>query len=184
LQRIENLWSCFNATKTLFTTFFSLHEFPLFSYPYISLAITAYLSHGLVVLFRLSTFQSPNVPWDRLKIRRELNLGELLRLWTQRWGGVIAEVGIDTTAANEEDENPWAYVTKRLAFVADWWDEKVEVASLPESENPGGSVRKNGSQLEQPPVDTIDFTPFNLQFPDDIWMQDFVRGLESNWDAL
>ena len=59
------------------------------------MAILTQMAHCLVALYRLSTFESPDIPWDRQRVRQELDLGDIIKLIADRWEQVPAAAGIE-----------------------------------------------------------------------------------------
>jgi hypothetical protein len=168
----------------LFDIFLSLDAFPISSYPYISLLIHTYISHSIVVLFRLSTFQHQGIVWDRDKIRADLNLGDILKLWIQRWQMAPAACRIVRV---ERENDIWDYFMGKLPILADWWQEKFESvdgdarADDDVYSSHGVDTTLTGS-YGQRQADTMDYTALSMAFSDDLFMGDFMRGLESTWD--
>jgi hypothetical protein len=182
VERIESLWSCLSATKSWFTLFFCLDVFPLFRYPQVSMPIFNQFAHGLIVLFRLSTFESPGVHWDRKLVRQEFDLGELVKLIVSRWEEVPTVAGLDkgvVNAASESDEGLWAYTRKKFLVVAHFWEMKL-ASMIQAEEGRSSTVAENSNpasfgSLDQQQVEGMDFS--NMGFLNDIWMGD-IAGLE------
>ncbi len=190
LQRIENLWTCLTTTKSWFATFLSLDSFPLSCYPQMSMAILAQMAHCLVALFRLSTFESPNVLWDRQRVRQELDLGEVVKLMSDRWGGVSAAAGLDTSGMGENGEDLWI-LTKRFMGIGNWWEMKVAAAAAAatEAEREGGRGvavghgNGNGNEVVDglgvpgpQQMEAMDFAAMNVDFLEDVWIKDLLAG--------
>jgi len=125
VQRAEHLVVCFDAVKSIFVTYFSLERHPLASYQFISLPILTYLTHSLVALFRLSTFHCADIAWDRAQVLRELDLGEVMRLWAQRWQEAPAAAGIDTKMQSFQDQDPWTHARRKIEVIAKWWEDML-----------------------------------------------------------
>jgi hypothetical protein len=145
------------------------------------MAIFAQLSHCLVVLFRLSTFESPNVPWDTQRIRQELDLGKLVELWAERWDGIPAAAGLETNTMSDKGDDPWSFTKRKLFGIAKWWEAregKVAAISAAEAEKDGshgvdhGTVDGFGEQQ----MDTMDFTALSMDMFDDVWMGGLLGG--------
>ncbi|KAF2103661.1 hypothetical protein NA57DRAFT_50533 [Rhizodiscina lignyota] len=177
-DRIQNLHSCFSAVKTWFTVFFTLDEFPLSCYPYISMITHSQAAHCMVALFRLTTFESPGIPWDRQRVRREFDFGQVIRTWLERWEGAPAAAGLDASVWSNVDGPPWAATRKYLSAIINWWEAKIaprlvtEVNGMRVQDDTASIVRTmytDGSQLE--PVEHADQ---NLEFLDDEWMRDVL----------
>lgn len=181
MQRLEDLWACFLAVKTFFEKFFSLDAFSFKLYPEVSMAIYSQVAHCLVVLCRLSSFESADVPsWDRKKIRKELNLGAVVKMWGERWDSAPASAGLNTDMGDSKIENPWTFTSKKLKIVGKWWDAKLaamEAAEtesekvVPESIHPAGF----GIPIAQP-MDGVEFAALDLEHFDDVWLRDMMAG--------
>jgi hypothetical protein len=142
------------------------------------MAILAQLSHCLVVLFRLSTFESPNVPWDAQRIRQELNLGKLVALWAERWEGIAAAAGLETNTMNDKGEDPWSFTRKKLSAIAKWWEGKVAAISAAEAEKDGSHGVEHGTMdgFGEQQMDAMDFTGLSMDMFDDAWMGGLLGG--------
>jgi hypothetical protein len=180
-RRVEHLRACFNATKSWFDAFLSLSAFPVACYPQLSLVIFGQLAHCIVALFRLSTFESPDVPWDRQIVLRELNFGEVLRIWSKRWEKVAEVAGLDIDPAGQ-NENPWNKTGKSLTVLLNWWDVMIAPKLAVDTDNtevhdvvanPQVDIVKG---LEHPLVEPSDFSTMNLDGLDDIWTKDMFEG--------
>lgn len=178
LERIDSLWACLSATKSWFTLFFCLDVIPLFQYPQLAMPVFNQLAHCLIVLFRLSTFESPN--WDRKRVRQELNLGETVKLMASRWEEVataanLNEGGIHNILgpAHDPDHGPWAYTRKKLLVVAHFWEMKL--ASMVQSEEGRSTTASNNNfavgSFDQQQMEQMDFS--NMDWLNDIWMSDY-----------
>jgi len=190
LQRIENVWTCLTAVKSSFEIFFSLDHFPPSCYPQTSMAIFAQVAHCLATLFRLSTFDSPDVPWDRQLVRQELDLGEIARLLADRWGEVPAAAGLDMSGIGENEVDLWNVSKKRFMGIANWWETNVAAAAAAAagtgagSDGAGGVVVEHGNGTEavngwcsgQKQMEAANFAATNTDFLDDAWMRDLFAG--------
>jgi hypothetical protein len=72
------------------------------------------MAHCLVALFRLSTFESPDVPWDRQLVRQELDLGAMAQCMADRWGAVPEAAGLDISGLGEKGSSG--------TYSVDLWD--------------------------------------------------------------
>lgn len=142
------------------------------------------MAHCLVVLFRLSIFESPDVPWDRQRVRQELDFGELVRLWALRWENVPAAAGLDTDIMGEKGEGPWSFTRKRFLILANYWDAKVAAMAAADAEKKGGQAMEDDGTLNgfgapgQQPMDALDFGAVSMDSLDDVWMRDMFGGYE------
>ncbi|KAF2188861.1 hypothetical protein K469DRAFT_564540 [Zopfia rhizophila CBS 207.26] len=180
LRRAESLWACLTATKSWFNTFFSLDLFPLSCYAQVTMAIFTQMAHCLVTLFRLSTFESAGVYWDRQRVRQELDFAEVLKTWLKRWRGALDATGLDIRL-NEDEASTWGFSNKILSGILNWWEVRIAPRLANKSENEGmeGSMPMNTSTISnQQQVETIDLASMNLDFSDDVWMMDVLGGYE------
>jgi hypothetical protein len=170
LQRVDDLWSCFTATKSWVETFFSRESFPISSFPQISMTLYTQLAHCLIVLCRLSTFESPNVPWDCKRVRRELDLGYLLKLWCDSWDAVPEAAGL-ILDSDEVSVSPWLYTKEKLQPIVKWWAMKLAAEAEKEA-GTGSSMESKHTGDAQLQADGLDFTPVATDFWDEMWMTD------------
>jgi hypothetical protein len=180
MRRVENLWTCFTAMKSWMDMFFSLDIFPVSTYPYIPFSVFTQLAHAVVVLFRLSTFESPNIPWDCQKVIQELNFREVLKRWKERWETVpkLAQIKENTSL----EDSPWDCGSKTLLVVLNWWDTRVAPKI---SKDVIPSVGQDASES----VVTETFgLPENVHFDGmniDLWDDSYFRTmLESGFDSF
>lgn len=172
IQRTESLWACLDATKSWVTTFDS---FPLDRYPKISLGTFGQIAHCMIVLLRLSIFESPEIPWDRRRIIEELNLGKVVKDWKDRFSDMPQAAGLDLDVGNDFDESIWSLLSRRQSAILEWWDTKVapRLASIDESKGRGVEERADPDPMDvsaQQATDVIDITSEYMQsLDDDAW---------------
>ena len=134
----------------------------------------------MVALFRLSTFESPEVPWDRQVVLRELNFGEVMRTWAKRWEKVAELAGLDIDPA-DQNENPWHNTGKALMVIINWWEVMIAPKLVVDTykTQTHGIVADPPDDIirgpEHPPVEPIDFSAMNLDGLDDIWTRDILE---------
>ncbi|OBT70315.1 hypothetical protein VE03_00317 [Pseudogymnoascus sp. 23342-1-I1] len=193
LQLAKSLWICLDATKSWFTLFVSADILPLSSYAEMPMALMAQMAHFLVALYRLSTFERPGVSWDRQLVRQEVDLGVMISLLTEKWGGVPAAAGIDTSGPGIH--NIWMLTNRMLGKIASWWEMKVVAPAAAAAaaaadaerrcgqdltighENTGGNEGLQGFGAQgQLPMQDIDFGATNMDLWDDVWMRDLLAG--------
>jgi hypothetical protein len=170
------------TAKAVFETYFSLDYFPLASYPDISLAFFTYLAHSLVALFRLSTFESPDIPWDRHRVIQELDMKEVLRLWSLRWSQVPAAAGLEESERNGGNSDVWTYTKDKLTSISAWFELKMASMSAADDERHNGRASEgsetlNGSLPVQHQMD-VDFPTINFDPLDEAWMRDMLGGFD------
>ncbi|KAF8862483.1 hypothetical protein BDZ45DRAFT_616763 [Acephala macrosclerotiorum] len=150
LQRIENLWICLNAVKSWFETFFSLSESSPISYIHFPASTISQMGHCLMALFRLSTLEAPEVAWDCQRVRREIDLGEVIKRIIDSWEQVPQVAGMEMcsvgNSGNAQAPNgPCHYATKVLHVVRSCWDAKITAMAAEDAEgNCGSGVRNDG----------------------------------------
>ncbi|KAF2425517.1 hypothetical protein EJ08DRAFT_700324 [Tothia fuscella] len=170
MQRAEDLWTCFTATKTWLETFFDVGKFPLQRYPHISTAIFGNLAHCLITMFRLHTFESPGIPWDLKQVRQEMDIREVVKEWIDRWKSVPHAAGL---IVDSQEESPWSYTRKRLITIAKWWE--LRMAADAEREGLSNPESREGPGLDVPLPD-FDFGAMDVEFLDDMWGSDVFGG--------
>jgi hypothetical protein len=180
IERIDSLWSCLSAAKSWFSLFFRIDTNPLFRYPQVSMPILNQLAHCMIVLFRLNTFESAGIHWDRTLVRQELDISDMVKLMASRWEedamiAALDEGHVDDMFAltHDPEHGPWAYIRKRLLMVAHFWETKLanivqaEERRIKEIEDSSLTV----AGLDQPQIEQMDFS--NMDFLNDIWMGDY-----------
>jgi hypothetical protein len=179
VQRLESLWTCLTTTKALFSIFLSLESFPIATYPLMSMSLYGQLAHCLVALFRLTTFEHPEVSWDRQKVKQELDLREVLRIWIERWEKVPEAAGLQINTTGGAEETFWSLIREKFLAIASWYDLKLAAMSTAEAEKqniqvPASNGSLNGSMASIQPQSDIDFTTVNVDQFDDTWMRDLL----------
>jgi hypothetical protein len=177
------------AVKSWFNLFFSLETFPLSSYIHFSMMPLTQLGHFLVALFRLSIFESPDIPWDRRRVRQEMNFGDIVQLIVDRWEQVPEANGIEmvpgmakVTKDGVWSEPSWFHAMKRVLVVRSLWEAKVAAMTVADADRAGGlkpeeSEGVNG--LGEPgmqQMDGMEFGGMNVDLLDDAWIQDILGG--------
>lgn len=192
LERIESLWTCLATIKSWFEIFRSTDRFPLSHYPHISLAIFLQMSHCMVVLFRLSTFDSPLVPWDRHRVKQELDFGEVTKLISDRFGSVPEAIGLKTDEPEEKPSDFWLLTKKRSDVINSWWEMTfASIASTEHAQSTPGTVGAESSEDTDiggtyGKIGELESTVIDMEFLDDVWTRDLLSGesdftLETFW---
>jgi len=189
LQRIESLWTCFTAVKSWFNIFLSLESFPLSCYPHFSMTVLTQIAHSLVALFRLSTFESPDTPWDCQRVRQELDFGEVIQLVVDRCEQVPSAVGIEMgprRASEREDglwpEGSWLHTMNKLLVVRGVWEAKIAAMAAPDAEREDGPGPEHNGTLNgfgvhgTQHMDALDFGGLDIDMLDDNWIRDMLGG--------
>ena len=174
-QSMEGLWACFSAVKSFFEFMFFLDTFPLSTYVFLSIGVYSQLGHCLVALFRLSTFESPHIPWDCQRIVTELDLGDIASKWVDVYNAAPIAAGIDNTGA-EACQSQWDYGKMIvLTTVLKCLDSKVR-PSIMGSSNP--STEHDASQRETMAglfnSCVIDFGDMDFGFEDEEWLKEIM----------
>lgn len=189
LQQIESLWICLNSVKVWFNTFLSLEHFPLSSYSYISVSIVSQMAHCFVALYRLNTFQTPGIRWDRRRVREELDFGDIIKLIADRWEQSHPSICIESRPVSGSDH--CSPTQNRLLGIGHWWDAQVAAMTAADLAGPSvsmgtevsdGAAAVNsgfGASMGQTRLEGI-----NMDMWDDTWIKDlFAGGNEFNWDS-
>jgi hypothetical protein len=186
LQRVENLWTCLAAVKCWFNTFWDQSLFPLAGMPHLSLAMFAQAAHCMVALFRLSTFEAEGVPWDRARVRREMEFGKAMTTWMETWRRIPDAAGLDIDMSSETADGPWAHSNRLIMGVVTWWETKV----LPKLEAEangvdaqqqdqqqsaeGGGIERTGPQSLGLMDGIGGFDGVDMDYLNDDWMRDVL----------
>ena len=175
-QCMEGLWACFTAVKSFFEFMFFLDTFPLATYLFLSIGIYSQLGHCFVALFRLSTFESPHIPWDRQRIVTELDLGDVARKLVYVYDAMPTAAGIDNTGV-EACQAQWDYGKMvMLTTVLKWWDSKVRPSimgsSSPSTEH-GAAQQETTSGMFNPSV--VDFADMDFGLEDEEWLKEIMN---------
>ncbi|KIN06912.1 hypothetical protein OIDMADRAFT_150163 [Oidiodendron maius Zn] len=193
LQRIESLWICFTAVKSWFNIFFNREAIPLSCYGHFSMAILTQMAHCLAALFRLSTFEAPDIPWDRQRIRREMDLGDIVKLIVDSWEQVPQAAGIEIPhqpagerGDNQMLEGSWLYGMKGLLVVRSFWEAKVAAMAAADAEREGGPGPEDNRAMNEfgipgsQQMDALEFGAMNMDMLDDTWLRDGLGGYDFN----
>jgi hypothetical protein len=176
LSRIESLWNCLNTVKSWFTLYLSLNSFPLASYPYVSMALLAQQAHCIVALFRISTFESPDIPWNRQRVRQEIDFGETVKLLAQRWSGAPKAGGLYHGAVRGKEDDVWSLTGKKFIGIKNWWDLMVADRQRDQDMDQNSAVPGLGATGQQQQMEEVDYAAMNMEFWDDIWIKDLLGG--------
>jgi len=152
------------------------------------------IAHCLVALFRLSTFDSPDIPWDRQRIREEMDFGDMVQLIFDRWEQVPEANGIENGAGRSEvtedgyeSEQSWFHSMKRILRLKGLWEAKVTaMTAMDAPEMSGGLGTDNNVNLNgvwvpgTQMMDALEFGPMNMEMLDDTWIRDMLGGYDFN----
>lgn len=156
------------------------------------MAILTQMGHFLVALFRLSTFEAPDIPWDRQRVRHEIDLGDTIKHIVESWEQVPEVAGMDATPRLGERgdgqlwEGSWVHAMKGLLLVKSCWEAKVAAMTATDAERGGGlGPEDDGAAnglgipgLQQ--MDDLEFGAMNLDMLDDTWVRDMFGGYDFN----
>lgn len=189
MHRIESLWTCFTSVKSWFNLFFDLDAFPITSYPHISMAIVTQMTHCIIALYRLSTFEAPGIFWDRKIIVQELSFAYVARLMAERRKQVPLASGLEIDACFDGDKdgslcslNPWSQSRRKAVGIAHWWEAKVAAIMGTDAEGESSvDTERNGAANGtgvpgQHPVEPFEFEGLNMDMLDDSWIMDLMGG--------
>ncbi|KAL3426836.1 zn 2cys6 transcription factor [Phlyctema vagabunda] len=188
LQRTESLWTCLMAIKSWFELFFNLDIFPLTSYPHISMTQFSQMAHCIVVLYRLATLEAPGLQWDRKRVRQELDLGNVLKVMTERWALVPPAAGIEMGARHTDElgeehcaDNPWTHTRRKVYGISRFWEAKLAAmaAEAAEKEKDAGEPVAENGVPNVPGVaqtEVLDFEPIEMDMLNENWIRDFLAG--------
>lgn len=196
VQRIESLWVCLRAVQGWFDAFFSVEAFPLSCYAHVSMAIFSQLARCLVTLYNLSTLAAAaGVPWDRQRVRQELDLGDVIRRIAERWDRVLPAAGIEhgpAPAVGRYDgehqripEDPWSNTKRKVAEIGRWWEAKVAAISATDAAGMGDNGPPEAESVMsldafnsgQPQMNNaFEFEPMDMDTLDDSWLRDLLGG--------
>jgi hypothetical protein len=138
------------------------------------------LAHCLVVLFRLTTFEAPGIPWDKQRIVRELDFGEVVRTWANRWNEVAQLLKLNGETLAELEEYPWFCAKKTLSFILNVWETKI-LPKLNSETTVAVAIRTEAPKCaealgvhSQP--DDMDFSIMTTNFSDDTFIREVFEG--------
>jgi len=146
------------------------------------------MAHCVVALFRLSTFESPGVTWDREIIRQDMDLGDVLQLIVDRWDKIPQANGIEmppgrveATGDGQMSEQSWFHAMKKLLVVRTFWEAKVAAMTAMNSQLANGVGQQyhstdNDGELGMQQMDNLDFGGMNVDMLDDNWIRDMLGG--------
>jgi hypothetical protein len=152
------------------------------------------IAHCLAALFRLSTFDSPDIPWDRQRVRQEMDFGDIVQLIFDRWEQAPEANGIEigtrrseVTEDGYESEQWWFHSMRRILLLKSLWEAKVAAMTAVEAPQVSGGLGTDlnvnfngvwvpGTQM----MDALEFGPMNMDMLDDIWIRDMLGGYDFN----
>jgi hypothetical protein len=147
------------------------------------------MAHCLVALFRLSTFESPGILWDRERVRQEMDFGDIVQLIVDRWDELPEANGIEmgperveVTEDGQMSEQSWFHAMKKLLVVRNLWDVKVAAMTAVSAQGASGlgqqynSTLNGGGELGMHQMDNLEFYGMNVDMLDDNWIRDMLGG--------
>lgn len=187
-RHVDGLWSCFNTVRAFFDISLASNTIPLTDYLYLSISLYTHMGHALVALFRLSTFESEHVPWNRQYIISQVDLGTVVKQWIDLFETSPRAAKIDITGACGQDSQ-WDYSKKILLnTISKWWETKVrpsimgEEVSQETTEAPVASAEDKAMSTEQFDAsmpDLGDLCDIDFNFESEAWMRDmFSSGFD------
>ena len=148
-QRLDSLYGCLHAAKKWFDLFLSL---PSALYVGFSLPIYTQMAHGVIILFRLLTFDDPL--WDRGVARDTADLSQILEQLIQRFSQVRAAADLDHGSSEEKDI--YSGNARFLSTIKAWFDAKI-------------AAEQNDPMALDETLGEI-----NLDCFDDVWLKDIL----------
>ena len=122
-QRLETLHSCLKATQAFFEAFLS---FPVCLARRLSFLTFTQTMYGLVLVHKLSTFESQD--WDLDYARQTLNLGKILDRLIDWFDKVKAADRLEQGIPEEDDV--FSRAVRKLGRIRAWHEQKVGSLSL------------------------------------------------------
>lgn len=155
------------------------------------MAILTQMAHCLVALFRLSTFEAADIPWDCQRVRRELDLGDTVKRIVDIWEQVPLAMGIELNPrlVAERDngqlfEGSWLYGMRGLLLVRNYWEAKAAAMAAADAERNGtpelevdGAMYDNGMPRSDQ-MDALEFGAMHMDILDDTWVRDILGGYD------
>jgi hypothetical protein len=151
------------------------------------------MGHCLIALFRLGTFEAPDIPWDRQRVRREIDLGDTVKHIVDNWEQVPLVAGIITSSRLMRErgdgqlwEGSWIHAMKTLSVVKSCWEAKVAAMDAADAEREGGPRPEdngavNGLDISgSQQIDSLEFGGMNVDMLDDTWIKDMFGGYDFN----
>lgn len=184
LHRIENLSTCLTAIRTFISTFFFGEGFPASCYTEISLSLFTQASHCVVTLFRLSILELQSGAWDRQRVIKEVNFGEVLNVWAKNLQILPEAAGLHISPGIATEECSWHYGRRMLSLIINWWEAKI-VPKLDAHANKtkptslDDNLIENDGAINLSNVQAGNSEEFDMDFLDEAWMRDvFPRSFE------
>ncbi|KAH8756431.1 hypothetical protein F5882DRAFT_385163 [Hyaloscypha sp. PMI_1271] len=156
---------------------------------YFSMIPLTQMGHFLFALFRLSIFESPDVPWDRRRVRQEMNFGDIVQLVVDRWEQVTEANRIEivpemakVTKDGAWSEPSWFHAMKRVLVLQGLWEAKVAAMTAADVDRAGGLKPQESEGINElggpgmQQMDGMEFGGMNVDLLDDDWIQDMLGG--------
>jgi hypothetical protein len=147
------------------------------------------MAHCLVTLFRLSTFEYPDIPWNRQRVREELDFGKIVQLIVDRFAQVPQASGLELSPRiihiiehGTESEQPWFHTMGRIMVLRSLWEAKVTAMTLAEAEKESGRLSNDNEAMvglggpSMHHMEPMDFGVMNIDMSDDSWIRDMLGG--------
>jgi hypothetical protein len=202
--RFEGLTALLSVIKSFFSMIFDESLFPTTQYPETSLATFTQIAHAIIVLFRLSTYESPGFRWNRQKVVQELDFGDVACCWAKKWRSVPINCGFvtkilgsgagNTIQAAEwekagEDEDSWTHAGRVFELLGSCWKRRVLPKLFPDMDagkDREGTVPSMNEDVNMSGINAsnqhfdlpaADFSDgfLNMELPDDRWLNELFR---------
>jgi hypothetical protein len=156
------------------------------------MATLTQMGHCIVALFRLATFEAANISWDRQRVRRELDLGSVIKLIVENFEQVAQAAGIEMEPLVGERrsgqllERFWLCAARGFLVVKSCWEAKIAAMTAADAGREGGpgpEVHEAAAEfgvLESQKTDTLEIEAMNLDILDDTWIRDMLGSYDFN----
>jgi hypothetical protein len=205
ISRIEGLKILLSLVKQYINITLDDSVFSPAQFLTISMATFTQMAHVIMVLFRLCTFEHPNLQWDRRKVVREMDFGFVGRQWSRKWLSVPFMCGLTTNLwsgiaedglLNKEhqelwqkgqdiEENTWTHAGKVFELLANAWDRKVLPKLFPEEKSNMAEAMSVDGPGEQEyyvqPIPGFADAMFNWDLPEERWVMDLLGDSGPEW---
>ena len=144
-HRLEYLWASLYAIKDWFQIFLTFTPSQCFG---MSMAALTQMSHCIIALHRLSTFE--HADWDQASARTSLDISCVLDDVVSKLNQMKVAMTLDPGISDDKDI--YSVIARTLSSIKVWWDSKIATEETPQ------------------PNDTND--ELVMEWLDDAWLQD------------
>ena len=143
-HQLETLHTCLRAANDFFEIFLAQ---PAYVARRLSFFTYTQIAHTLVVMHRLSTFESKE--WDLGYVRETVNFGRILDRLISWFGKVLTAEELEQS--NLDVESIFARTVRKLRLLKTWHDQKMALGSLTAGASStvlDGDVAMNGASVD------------------------------------